>query len=127
MKLEFLAHESPYCPLIRLYRFDEREAKDLRAKVAELARGMSMSVAVHNLEFITPVFGCELVLIVGEKDRGVVETHNSRLYTCILTKETWNTVSGLFDQYCMPRATRDSVWLDQTSHISLLLAPTSKL
>ncbi len=122
-----MAHGSPFCPLIRLYRFTENEARDLRSRVDELARGRRISVALHELDFITPVFGCELVLIVADEDRGILASKTSDVYSCVLTKERWEVISVLISPYCVPRRSNDHKWLDRTSDISLLLAPTSKI
>lgn len=72
MKLEYIADGSPYCPLIRLYEFTDIETAGLRTKVAELAQGSSISIALHDLNFVTPIGNCELILIVADDGQGIL-------------------------------------------------------
>lgn len=123
MKLEYIADGSPYCPLIRLYEFTDIETSGLRTKVAELAQGSSISIALHDLNFVTPIGGCELILIVADDDQGILASDSDSLFMCMLSQETWEQIAGLIESFCKSGGLSGYQWLDETSDISLLLSP----
>lgn len=123
MKLEYIADGSPYCPLIRLYEFTDIETSGLRTKVAELAQGSSISIALHDLDFVTPIGGCELILIVADDDQGILASDSDSLFMCMLSQETWEQIAGLIESFCKSGGLSGYQWLDETSDISLLLSP----
>lgn len=123
MKLEYIADGSPYCPLIRLYEFTDIETAGLRTKVAELAQGSSISIALHDLNFVTPIGDCELVLIVADDDQGILASDSDSLFMCMLSQETWEQIAGLIESFCKSGGLSGYQWLDETSDISLLLSP----
>ena len=100
MKLEYLPDGSIDCPLLRLYEFETTEVSELRTKVAELAHGSSISVALHDLNFITPISDCQLVLIVGDSDQGILSSDSDSLFMCMLSQETWEQIAGLIESFC---------------------------
>ena len=99
MKLEYLPDGSIDCPLLRLYEFETREVSELRTKVAELAHGSSISVALHDLNFITPIDECQLVFIVGNDDMGILSSDSASLFMCVLSQETWEQIAGLIETF----------------------------
>ena len=123
MKLEYIADGSPYCPLIRLYEFTDIETSGLRTKVAELAQGSSISIALHDLNFVTPIGGCELILIVADDDQGILASDSDSLFMCMLSQETWEQIAGLIESFSKSGGLSGYQWLDETSDISLLLSP----
>ena len=123
MKLEYIADGSPYCPLIRLYEFTDIETSGLRTKVAELAQGSSISIALHDLNFVTPIGDCELILIVADDDQGILASDSDSLFMCMLSQETWEQIAGLIESFCKSGGLSGYQWLDETSDISLLLSP----
>ena len=123
MKLEYIADGSPYCPLIRLYEFTDIEASGLRTKVAELAQGSSISIALHDLNFVTPIGDCELILIVADDDQGILASDSDSLFMCMLSQETWEQIAGLIESFSKSGGLSGYQWLDETSDISLLLSP----
>ena len=123
MKLEYIADGSPYCPLIRLYEFTDIETSGLRTKIAELAQGSSISIALHDLNFVTPIGDCELILIVADDDQGILASDSDSLFMCMLSQETWEQIAGLIESFCKSGALSGYQWLDETSDISLLLSP----
>ena len=126
MKLEYLPDGSLDCPLIRLYEFTETEAANLLAKIAELAQGSKISVALHDLSFITPIDNCELILITADNDQGILPSDDANLFMCMLNTESWKQIVGLIDPFCSPAGSKGFKWLDETSDISLLLSPSGK-
>ena len=123
MKLEYIADGSPYCPLIRLYEFTDIETSGLRTNVAELAQGSSISIALHDLNFVTPIGDCELVLIVADDDQGILASDSDSLFMCMLSQETWEQIAGLIESFSKSGGLSGYQWLDETSDISLLLSP----
>jgi len=124
MKLEYIADGSPYCSLIRLYEFTDIEASGLRTKVAELAQGSSISIALHDLNFVTPIGDCELILIVADDDQGILASDSDSLFMCMLSQETWEQIAGLIESFSKSGGLSGGYqWLDETSDISLLLSP----
>jgi hypothetical protein len=123
MKLEYIADGSPYCPLIRLYEFTDIETSGLRTKIAELAQGSSISIALHDLNFVTPIGDCELILIVADDDQGILASDSDSLFMCMLSQETWEQIAGLIESFCKSGGLSGYQWLDETSDISLLLSP----
>lgn len=123
MKLEYIADGSPYCPLIRLYEFADIETAGLRTKVAELAQGSSISIALHDLNFVTPIDDCELVLIVADDDQGILASDSDSLFMCMLSQKTWEQIAGLIESFSKSGGLSGYQWLDETSDISLLLSP----
>ncbi len=124
MKLEYIADGSPYCPLIRLYEFTDIETSGLRTKVAELAQGSSISIALHDLNFVTPIGDCELILIVADDDQGILASDSDSLFMCMLSQETWEQIAGLIESFSKSGGLSGYQWLDETSDISLSLSPT---
>ena len=123
MKLEYIADGSPYCPLIRLYEFTDIETPGLRTKIAELAQGSSISIALHDLNFVTPIGDCELILIVADDDQGILASDSDSLFMCMLSQETWEQIAGLIESFSKSGGLSGYQWLDETSDISLLLSP----
>ncbi len=123
MKLEYLPDGSIDCPLLRLYEFTETETAELRAKVAELAQGSSISIALHDLNFVTPIGDCELILIVADDDQGILASDSDSLFMCMLSQETWEQIAGLIESFSKSGGLSGYQWLDETSDISLLLSP----
>jgi len=123
MKLEHIADGSPYCPLIHLYEFTDIETAGLRTKVAELAQGSSISIALHDLNFVTPIGDCELVLIVADDDQGILASDSDSLFMCMLSQKTWEQIAGLIESFSKSGGLSGYQWLDETSDISLLLSP----
>ena len=124
MKLEYIADGSPYCPLIRLYEFTDIETSGLRTKVAELAQGSSISIALHDLNFVTPIGDCELILIVADDDQGILASDSDSLFMCMLSQETWEQIAGLIESFSKSGGLSGYQRLDETSDISLLLSTT---
>jgi len=123
MKLEHLPDGSTDCPLIRIYDFTVSEATALQAKVTGLGEGSSDSVVVHDLPFVTSIDDCQLLLVVADRDQGVVTVDSARRFTCGLTRASWKSVVGLMGPFSLPEGSNGYQWLDETSDISLLLSP----
>jgi hypothetical protein len=96
VKLEFLPDGSPDCPLVRLYEFDQSEARQLRQLVKSLASGLRQDVALQNEVWVEPVKGCCLSLRQGTRDQGI--GHSGTLqFECVLSPHGWSNVEGLLE------------------------------
>ena len=98
MKLEYLASGSSDCPLIRLYDFTRVEAAELSSSVMNLANGELREVAVDELPFVTSIEGCQLAIVAGTWDAGVVQKPDGS-FICRLTPATWDNVAGLIEPF----------------------------
>jgi hypothetical protein len=98
MKLEYLASGSPDCPLIRLYDFSNVEATELCSTIEKLANGALREVAIGELPFITAIDGCQLSILAGTWDAGVVQLPDGS-FICRLTPDTWDNVAGLIEPF----------------------------
>jgi hypothetical protein len=98
VRLEYLSDGSPDCPLIRLFDFAPAEAAWLGSAMTDLATGRAERVAVHELAFIEPVGGCELVLSVRAWHQGVVRV-GAAAFECGLPASAWANVAGLVEPF----------------------------
>ena len=125
MKLEYLQDGFMGKPIIRLYEFTETEAALLLANVAELAQGIKISIALSELDFITPVGDCELIFILADDDQGIADTGG--LFMCMLTQETWKQVARLIDPYTESIDAKKYQCLNETGDVSLMLTSSGSL
>ena len=120
MKLEFLENGSPDCPLIRLYEFDAKEADNLRRITLQLAGARGQTVLFHEQPGVIPIDGCQLMLHIGEKDRGVSELGSNK-FKWILSKAGWFQVAGLIRAFTRTDS-GGFQWLSDRGQIRVLLS-----
>lgn len=120
MKLEYLADGSQDCPLIRLYEFNQAEARSLRNLVRSLATGEADSVALQGERWAESVGGCKLTLRRGTRNQGVREVDPLN-FECVLSSGGWRNVEGLLDPFCDSH-TAGFQWLTREGTVSLLVS-----
>ena len=124
MKLEFLSAGSPQCPLLRLFDFSPAEACELRRIFTELASGARSKFDLR--EIAQPVNDCALILSVGKRDEGILQTAENH-FECVLTRGAWDNAAFLTEPFCASD-TDGFQWLTDyggiCSGISLLLSPS---
>src|ERR1039458_6838228 len=120
MNLEYLADGLRNCPLIRLYEFNQAEARSLRNLVRSLATGERNSVALHDAMWVESVGECRLTFRRGNRNQGVREV-DSLDFECVLTSEGWSNVEGLLDPFC-DSLTAGFQWLTGEGSVSLLFS-----
>jgi hypothetical protein len=120
MKLEFLKNGSPDCPLIRVYEFDAKEADNLRRITLQLAGAREQTVLFHEQPGVIPIDGCQLMLHIGEKDRGVSELGSNK-FKWILSKAGWFQVVGLIRPFTRTDSSGFQ-WLSDGGQIRVLLS-----
>jgi hypothetical protein len=120
VKLEFLDRGSPECPLIRLYGFDQSEAKRLSELVKSLATGDRENVALHNEAWVESVGGCSLNLRRGDRDEGI-RPSKTLIFECVLTLGGWDNVEGLLDPFTEAHVSGFQ-WLTHDGRVALLIS-----
>jgi hypothetical protein len=120
VKLKYLADGSPDCPLIRLYEFDQSEARKLRQLVKSLVAGVRQDVALQNELWVEPVEGCCLNLRRGSRDQGICQARTLQ-FECVLSPGGWSKVEGLFAPFC-EFETPGFQWLSHDGRIALLIS-----
>jgi hypothetical protein len=120
MKLEYLAAGSKRCPLVRLYGFDQEEARNLRQLVRSLSSESRQEVSLNEKPWIESIGGCYVEFRVGDGNEGIRQCAPLN-FECVLTQGGWKNVEGLLDPFC-ESASSGYQWLVGTGKISLLLS-----
>ena len=120
MKLEYIPDGSIDAPLIQLYGFSAEQAGRLQAIFASLAGKRQTSVDLHAQNFIYSVRGCQLTLISGRWDQGIMQVGPPATFQCQLTPGTWMDVEGLSEPFA-DAPCGGFQWLNETA-IPLLLS-----
>lgn len=126
MILEFLQDGSSDRSLLRLFDFSPAEACELQRACVDLAGGARRQFDTATLP-VMAVNHCQLMLLAGERDLGVLNNGNNR-FECVLTPETWDNVAGLVEPFCTSTSPGFQ-WLWggwEQSGISLLLSNTGE-
>ena len=124
MKVELVQRGPRDRPLVRLYEFDQDEARCLRELVKALSTGARTSVALHDERWVESVNGCRLELRLGRWDEGIRKS-NLRDLVCTLTTATWDNIEGLLEPFCRSDAPSFQ-WLNESGDISLLISRTGR-
>jgi hypothetical protein len=124
MKLEYLADGFRDCPLIRLYEFNQAEARSLRNLVRSLATGEADSVALQGEVWAESVGGCKLTLRRGTRNQGVREV-DPLSFECVLSSGGWRKVEGLIDPFCDSH-TAGFQWLTREGSVPLLVSQSGQ-
>ena len=124
MKLEYLPDGSPDCPLIRLYEFNQSEARQLRQLVKSLVTGDRQDVALENEVWVEPVGECCLSLRRGNRNQGVQQARAPK-FECVLSPDGWSNVEGLLEPFCESNASGFQ-WLTHDGRIALLISQSGQ-
>ena len=120
MKFEYLPNGSPDCPLIRLFEFNQAEARSLSDLVRSLVTGECQSVALQSEVWAESVGGCRLNLRRDARNQGVHEL-DPMSFECVLSSGGWSNVHGLLDPFCDLHPTGFQ-WLTREGSVSLLIS-----
>jgi|SRR5215475_7511465 len=120
MKLEYLPDGSPECPLIRLYEFDQPQARQLTALVKSLGAGDCQDVALQNESWVEPVRSCCLNLRVGTRNHGVRQVGPHR-FECVLSLDSWRNMEGLLEPF-LGSTSSGFQWLTNEGKVGLLIS-----
>ena len=124
MKLEYVPDGSPDCPLIRLYEFDQSEARQLRRLVKSLVTGDRQDVALQNEVWVEQVGSCCLNLRPGNRDQGVHQVQGLK-FECVLSPNGWSNVEGLLEPFCESN-TAGFQWLTRDGRVALLISQSGQ-
>ena len=120
MKLEFIPNDaSDDTPLVRLYAFDVVEASNLRNAFADLATESTVSLELHNVDFIDAINDCRLTLMVHRWDQGLMKIGEPATFRCALSAGTWDNIEGLTEPFTQP-GDHGFQWLNDTDTPLLL-------
>ena len=100
MKLEYLTAINPNFPdddLIRLYDFDQIEARKLQNVIRNLILKKEKTIDLTSLDFIDRV-NCSLILKIGAQDRGIQKIDNET-FDCELTHSTFREMIDLIQPF----------------------------
>ena len=111
MKFEFLEAGSADCPLIRIYGGDAELHARLKNVFEQLAEGAIDEACLTDLPGAEPVDSCVLIARIGKRDQGVVR-RKGNTFEWVLTRSTWDNVSGLIEPFCVAEC-GGFQWLDQ--------------
>jgi len=98
VKLEYLADGAPECPLIRLYEFDQVQARKLREVIGAMIAGERQAAALHHEQWVEPLGGCSLILRAGSRNNGVRRAKDLR-FEWVLNVDGWSNVEGLIEPF----------------------------
>ena len=100
MKLEYLTEINPDFPedeLIRLYDFDQTEARKFQDVIDQEILKKGNSIDLTTLNFIHRV-NCSLTLKLGDQDLGVQKIKNDK-FDCELTNSSYREMIGLIQPF----------------------------
>jgi hypothetical protein len=124
VKLEYLPDGSPDCPLIRLFEFDQLEARRLRQLVTSLIGGDRHDVQLHNEEWIKPIGECRLNLRQADRNQGVRQVL-ALDFECVLSLDGWSNVEGLLEHF-YGSTTSGFQWLTHDGRVALLISQSGQ-
>jgi hypothetical protein len=124
VKLEYLPDGFPDCPLIRLYEFDQSEARRLRQLIESLVSGVRQDVALQNELWVEAVGECCLNLRRGNRDQGIRQARTQK-FECVLSPDGWTNVEGLLEPFCESQ-TSGFQWLTHDGRIALLISQSGQ-
>ena len=117
MRLDYVPHGAPDCPLLRITDFTKREIATLQDAARELADGESACVRLE--ERLALGDDVRLHLHAGRRDAGIQRT--PRAFEFVLTPLTWRDVLDLIEPF-LAEAPRGYQWLDTSGEVALLLS-----
>jgi len=120
VKLEYLPHGSKNRPLLRLYNFSPTEAMQLQQATVGLAAGAINEIVVSEMSGVGGIAGRRLVLKAGKRDVGIKHL-SANSFECVLTRDTWDNVSGLIEAFCEPIQSGHQ-WLVSVGDVNVLLS-----
>lgn len=122
MKLEYFSDGSRDCPLVLLYAGNPETVQKLSKCIADLISGRLVGFAVHELEGVQSVNGCELYFCVNKQDRGVTRTSITNEFRCQLRRESWADVAEYLEPFCGTNTPVGFQWLTTEGEINLIIS-----
>ncbi len=99
MKIDYIPNINAYKDdLVRLYEFNQEQAKKLRAKIEEVVVLNKKSLNFKDLDFIESR-NCNLTLRIAEEDEGITSLDTINFY-CDLTVKGYKKMIDLIAPFC---------------------------
>ncbi|MGI6524900.1 MAG: hypothetical protein ACOX2O_06355 [Bdellovibrionota bacterium] len=121
MKIEYRLEALSECPSLRIYDFDNTEARQLRELFIQLAEGENDWTSLHEIDNIEAVDGCVVNMRVGAWDRGVKKFDESHKFEWILTEESWKDLAKIAEAFCEEDSEVNQEWLDKRGEVAVLI------
>lgn len=125
MKLEYFANGSLDCPLLLLYGAEPQPIVLFQREMNKLIQGHISQVCIHDLPGFISVDGCQLLVLLGNKDVGVRQLAAANQFECCLQAETWLQVVEPLEPFVNGNGQQDGTHfqcLDNSGPISLLIS-----
>ncbi len=118
MKFEFQSNETPK---VRIYDFDNTEARKLKELFIELAEGEVDCTALHKEDLFEDLDGCSMTLRVGSWDKGIKNLSNKK-FEWILTEDSWKDIANIAELFCDEESEVEEEWLETKGDLPLLIS-----
>lgn len=128
MNIEHITNTNPANSndsILRLCDFDASEACQFRDILAGLANGSVSRVELKSFSFVHVSADCDLILTVGQKNKGVVILSDN-VFECVLTKEKWKDAECLVQPFCEGNMTGYQWLYDLNTDVELLFSPSGR-
>jgi hypothetical protein len=106
LKLEYLTEiniDYPKDDLIRLYDFDQAEARKFKSEIEDLIMKNKKTIDLISLDYIHQV-NCSLVLKIGAQDRGI-QKKDEETFDCELTHSKFREMIDLIQPFTLKNTT----------------------
>ena len=113
MKIEFSEEGYAKCPHVRIYDFDNIEARQLRELFIELAEGENSWTSLDKIDNVEMIDGCDVKMRVGAWDRGLRNFSGVNKFEWILTEDSWKNMAKIAEAFCDEDRTEMKEWLEQ--------------
>jgi hypothetical protein len=103
MKLEYFADAFDGAGVLLLYESSAAEVGRLRVALRTLS-DVGSSISLHELEFIEPVNGCEVIARSDSVGGGLRSAPDQPAFRWVLSPKEWEHVTDLLEPFCMATA-----------------------
>lgn len=126
MKLEYIGAHVTEAPLLRLYDFDEPEAKALLNVFRSLATGELPFVDLESLPFVETIGDCSVRAISSELDREIQHLDGGNSFEWEQSPENWMAVCHLIEPFSFAIRENTYQWLTDSLGIEVLFTPSGR-
>lgn len=123
MQIEYIADESPDCPLLRIFDFDPAELRPLFDAFGDLAAERIDAFDLRGVAPVDPLDDVSLRCTVAGRDEGLVGRFPD--FELRLTPLRWDEVQELAEPF-LRHSPGMYQWLSEEGAAALLLSPTGE-
>ena len=113
MKIKYAPEALNMCSHIKIYDFDNIEARQLKELFEELAAGESEWASLKDLDNLEAEDGCAMTMRVGAWDKGVRNLGQNKKFEWILTEESWKHIAQVSEVFCEEDCYEHQEWFEQ--------------